>query len=282
MLDSQQCVTMACLLDVLAPKPGNVHRGADFEDMTFMDFAASAVAIGPSIADANKQRLGKTILDAIQATRNVVSTNTNLGIVLCLAPLSSVRDAADRPAALGKLFDSLTSEDSKDVFNAIRLAKPGGLGEVAEMDVNAKPEAPDLMYAMELSRERDRVAELYVTNFRLLFDFVAPRLYLNCEKRGLIDGIVTTFVETLSTHIDTLILRKCGQKVAQEAADRAKRALDASEQNSHNLLSDLDFWLRSDNNRRNPGTTADIITSGIYLGLLDGKLRLGKDSPHRC
>ena len=40
-----QCASLACLLEVSAPKPGNVHRGADFEDMTFADFAASRFAI---------------------------------------------------------------------------------------------------------------------------------------------------------------------------------------------------------------------------------------------
>ena len=278
MLDAQQSVTMACLLDVIAPKPGNVHRGADFHDMTFLDFAASAVAIGPPIANANQQRLGKTILDAIRATRNVVSTNTNLGIVLCLAPLSAVREADDRPAALEKLFGALTSDDAEDVFTAIRLAEAGGLGEVDELDVNATETGPsDLMEAMQSAKDRDRIAELYVTRFELIFDFVVPRLCLNCENRGLIDGILATFVETLSTYPDTLIKRKCGPELAIEASDRAKRVLDGEPNNFHNLLSDLDFWLRSDKNRRNPGTTADIVTAAIYLGLLDQKIGLGED-----
>ena len=90
MLDLTQCVTMACLLDVIAPKPGNVHRGADFEDATFLDFAASAVAIGPVIARAKEQALGQTILQAVQARRSVTSTNTNLGIILLLSPLAGL------------------------------------------------------------------------------------------------------------------------------------------------------------------------------------------------
>ncbi|MEE3219413.1 MAG: triphosphoribosyl-dephospho-CoA synthase, partial [Planctomycetota bacterium] len=43
-----QCATLACLWEVTIPKPGNVHRGADFEDLTFADFLASAVAIAPA------------------------------------------------------------------------------------------------------------------------------------------------------------------------------------------------------------------------------------------
>ena len=40
-----QCATLACTWEVATPKPGNVHRGADFEDLTFLDFLTSAVAI---------------------------------------------------------------------------------------------------------------------------------------------------------------------------------------------------------------------------------------------
>jgi triphosphoribosyl-dephospho-CoA synthase len=40
---------MACLLEATAPKVGNVHRGADFPDLTFTDFAVSAVCIGPAL-----------------------------------------------------------------------------------------------------------------------------------------------------------------------------------------------------------------------------------------
>ncbi len=31
-----------CLLEATAPKPGNVHRGADFEDLTYVDFLLAA------------------------------------------------------------------------------------------------------------------------------------------------------------------------------------------------------------------------------------------------
>ena len=90
-----QCATLACLLEVSAPKPGNVHRGADFEDMTFVDFAISAVAIAPAMENAVRHGVGQAVWEAIQATRALVRTNTNLGTVLLLAPLAAVpRDAA--------------------------------------------------------------------------------------------------------------------------------------------------------------------------------------------
>ena len=56
-----QSSTLACLLEISAPKPGNVHRGADFEDAGFVDFAASAVAIGPVMDLAHDVGVGPTV-----------------------------------------------------------------------------------------------------------------------------------------------------------------------------------------------------------------------------
>ena len=78
--------TLACIFEVTAPKPGNVHRGADFEDVTFGDFLISAVAIG-EVFDRPDLSIGQNVLQAVQQTQALVGTNTNLGIVLLLSPL---------------------------------------------------------------------------------------------------------------------------------------------------------------------------------------------------
>src|SRR3954464_594220 len=83
-----QCATLACLLEATAPKVGNVHRGADFEDLTFTDFAVSAVAIGPAMEGAAATGVGRAVLDAVTATRSLLNTNTNLGMALLFAPLA--------------------------------------------------------------------------------------------------------------------------------------------------------------------------------------------------
>ena len=41
---------LACLLEVSAPKPGNVSPDRHFHDTRYEDFLASAVAIGPAFA----------------------------------------------------------------------------------------------------------------------------------------------------------------------------------------------------------------------------------------
>src|SRR6185312_16157453 len=63
-----QCATLACLLEATAPKAGNVHRGADFDDLTFADFAVSAVAIGPAMETAASGGVGSAVFAAIEST----------------------------------------------------------------------------------------------------------------------------------------------------------------------------------------------------------------------
>ena len=65
-----QCATLACLLEATAPKVGNVHRGTDFDDLTFTDFAASAVLIAPAMETAATSGVGRAVLDAVLATRS--------------------------------------------------------------------------------------------------------------------------------------------------------------------------------------------------------------------
>ena len=57
--------SLACLLEVSAPKPGNVHRGADFADVTFEDFLISAEILGNTIDQNAEQGIGETILSLI-------------------------------------------------------------------------------------------------------------------------------------------------------------------------------------------------------------------------
>src|SRR5262245_58243539 len=90
MLPVGLCVQLACVWEATARKPGNVHRYRDFEDASYLDFILSAAAIAPVLEGAAGRPVGQTILDAVRATRLVVRTNTNLGIILLLSPLAAV------------------------------------------------------------------------------------------------------------------------------------------------------------------------------------------------
>lgn len=273
-----QCATLACLLEATIPKPGNVHRGADFVDLSFTDFVAAGVAIGPAMqAAAAGASVGSTVLEAIRATRVVAATNVNLGIALLLAPLAKGTARGDLRGATKQVLESLTPDDAAAVYKAIALANPGGMGQVDESDV-AGPPPRELIAAMRLAADRDTIAKQYVTGFADLFDIVVPELRAGLARGwSLTDAVIRTHLQTMHTIPDTLIARKCGAGVAREAAANAGAVLNAGEpgdEDYHEALADLDFWLRSDDHRRNPGTTADLIAAALFVTLWDGSVPL--------
>jgi triphosphoribosyl-dephospho-CoA synthase len=271
-----QCATLACLLEAAAPKPGNVHRSADFEDVTFYDFIVSAVAIGPAMEQvAEDGRVGAAVLNAVRATRAIVDTNTNLGMALLLAPLAAVPRHTPLREGIGGVLASLTSQDARDVYEAIRLAQPGGLGEAEEMDV-AGPPPDDLLAAMRAAAERDMIAGQYANGFQDVLEFVAPAI-TSGTARGwtLVDSIIHAHLRTMHAFPDSLIARKCGETVAKQAAAQAGAVLETGGPGDEAYLravADFDLWLRSDGHRRNPGTTADLIAAGLFVGFREGEL----------
>jgi triphosphoribosyl-dephospho-CoA synthase len=276
MISPGQCATLACLLEATAPKVGNVHRGADFEGLHFADFLASAVAIGPAMERASETGVGRAVLDAITATRAVVDTNTNLGMVLLIAPLAAVPRDQKLFDGIATVLQKLTPQDSELVYEAIRLAKPGGMGETKDMDV-AGAAPPSLLTAMEHAQDRDLVARQYCDNFALVLSEILPSL-LRGQERGwlLSDNIIREHVRLISEYPDSLIVRKCGSEIATRASAYAAQVLQAGEpddENYHAALSDFDFWLRADGNRRNPGTTADLIAAALFAGLREAVLK---------
>jgi triphosphoribosyl-dephospho-CoA synthase len=271
-----QCATLACLLEATAPKVGNVHRGADFEDLTFTDFVASAVVIGPVLENAGERGVGRAVLDAVQATRGVVATNTNLGMALLLAPLAAVpRSEPLTTESVRKVLQALTVDDCRLVYEAIRVAQPGGLGQVESMDVANEPPT-DLLAAMGAAAERDLVARQYAENFALVLNDALPALVAGRSREwSLTDSIIHTHLSLIAAQGDSLIRRKCGPEVATQASTIAKQVLtfgSPGEDEYYAALADFDFWLRSDGNRRNPGATADLIAAALFAGLRDGQL----------
>jgi triphosphoribosyl-dephospho-CoA synthase len=269
-----QCATLACLLEATAPKVGNVHRGADFDDLKFGDFCVSAVAIGPAMERACQTGVGRAVLDAIAATRQCVATNTNLGMALLIAPLAAVpRDERLSAESVGRVLSQLTPDDCCLVYEAIRLVQPGGLGSVESMDVADQAPA-DLLAAMAAAADHDLVARQYVTSFQLVLEEALPALVAGRERGwSLTDTIVHAHLGLIACHGDSLIARKCGKDLAGKAARLAQQVLAAGHPGDEAYfaaVADFDFWLRADGNRRNPGTTADLIAAALFAGLRDG------------
>ena len=169
---------LACLLEVSAPKPGNVSPGRHFADLTYEDFLTSAVAIGPAFMRVADQPVGETIRQAIELTACWTRTNTNLGIVLLLAPLARAvtrGGSGELRSALRHVLDEMTVEDARDVYAAIRRARPGGLGRSDTQDVASEPDVT-LLEVMRLAADRDGIAREYATAFAVTFERGSPTL----------------------------------------------------------------------------------------------------------
>jgi triphosphoribosyl-dephospho-CoA synthase len=264
---------LACLLEVSAPKPGNVSPGRHFSDMRFEDFLASAAAIGPALGEAGTRPLGETILGAIEVTARWTRTNTNLGIVLLLAPLAraAFRGGA-LPGALEAVLGETSVADARDVYAAIRLAAPGGLGRVESEDVADEPRVT-LLEAMRLASDRDGIAREYATGFQTTFATGAPALgAARLDGLGWEDAVVETFLTLLAAAPDTHIARRAGQSLAGQVSGRAREVLAAGGVRTdagRRALGEMDRALRDETNRANPGTTADLTAAAIFVHILD-------------
>src|ERR1700704_1121547 len=109
------CAQLACIWEATARKPGNVHRYWDFDDTTYLDFLHSAAAIAPILETACERHVGETVLKSIQATRSITATNTNLGIILLLAPLATVPYPENLRTGLKQVLANLDTTDSRAV-----------------------------------------------------------------------------------------------------------------------------------------------------------------------
>ncbi len=273
---------LACLLEVSAPKPGNVSPFASFRDATYEDFLASAAAIGPALAAAGERPLGATIRAAVEATARWAPSNTNLGLVLLLAPLARAAltpggaTGASLRARLAATLAATTVADACDTYAAIRLAAPGGLGRATDQDVSGTPTST-LRDVMALAVERDAIAAEYASDFRTTFELGAPALRAALADRlPWRDAVVEAYLTLLAAAPDTHIARKLGLPAAVTVQQRGRSVLEAGgvrTAGGREALAALDRELRDEANTLNPGATADLTGSGVYVVLLDGGWR---------
>ncbi len=265
---------IACLLEVSAPKPGNVAPSSGFDDAGLEHYLASAAAIGPPLAAGGGPGVGATIRAAVHETRKYVTVNTNLGIILLLAPLAKAAAACHRPLriSLGDVLARLTLEDAVEAYAAIREAGPGGLGIVQEQDVGQEPSVT-LREAMALAADRDSIASEYVSDFAITFEKAAPALLAaRWSGLGWSDAIVQAYLEVLADVPDTLIARKLGCAVAAEVSRSASDLVamgGVRTEDGRRAVRAFDRALRTRSNERNPGTTADLMAAATFVLLME-------------
>jgi triphosphoribosyl-dephospho-CoA synthase len=267
----------ACLLELQALKPGNVHVFADGHGMTIHDFIKSADVSAAVIAGPNLS-VGERIYNAIEATQDAVGLNTNLGLVLLCAPLIHTALHGDVQQTfqqnLKDTLSKLTVNDSILAAQAIVLANPAGLGEVRENDVNEKPNVT-LLEMMTSSQHKDNIAWQYANVFSDVTEFGLER-YIKAMQKWQNQAWAATalYLGFMAQKLDTHIVRKYGEALAldimHEAGEVEARywATDNPKLVQKQLLA-WDAWLK--NRNINPGTSADLTVATL---LVDSFMRI--------
>ena len=269
---------LACLLEVSAEKPGNVTPTYRFHNMAYEDFLRSAIAIGPAMGRADGVGVGETVRAAVQATRRWTDANTNLGIILLFAPLAKSALLVERcePQTLRQqlrsVLHALTVEDARAVYAAIRLTNPGGFAEtVDDQDVRDEPTLT-LREAMALAVDRDAIAAEYLNDYAVIFERGLPALQVAREQSASErDAITHLYLRLLADAPDTLIARKLGWDSAQQVSDEATRVMTLGgifSEAGRQGIAEFDQRLRDAKNKFNPGTTADLVATVLFVDLL--------------
>ncbi len=268
-LNLAQAFKAACMAELEALKPGNVHIFADGHGMTVQDFIASADAVGEVIAQPDFT-LGERILRSVQATQDAVKMNTNLGMILLCAPLIQAKltvHGTGLQANIHAVLNSSNVEDAEACFAAIRLANPAGLGAADAHDVR-QPADCTLQQAMQQAANQDSIARQYINNFADVFDALA--YYHKALGRWQRPAWAATalYLHFLSSFLDSHIVRKQGETIAKlvqnEAIEHAAEFNRAfNPKNYQSTLMAFDTALKK--RGLNPGTSADLTVASLFL-----------------
>lgn len=301
-----RCLELAILLEVSAyPKPGNIHRTADFLETRYEHFLASTVAVAPHFKSAaergikvSKGKIGPASVGIGAIIKEAVKSvslwqrggNTLLGSIMLLSPVAVAAGVtlAKEKFSLSRLrenvrliVESSTPMDAIYVYDAISIAKPSGLGKAPKLDVTdpaSKQKILDdrvtLFEVFKIASEYDSIASEWINNYTITFDLGYPYFTQQLEEtKDVNTATVNTFLKILSEVPDTFIARKVGLAKAKLVSAEARQVLEKgglTTQSGRNLLWEFDKKLRDPAHELSPGTTADIMGAVLAISILNG------------
>lgn len=251
--DIMRAAQLAAALEVSGtPKPGNVHRNADYPDTRFEHYVAGSVALGPAVREVARRgvqvgfnrigygdiHIGKSIKQAVREVRAWHrGGNTHLGISLLFIPLAAsagvviAESDGIRPnrlrSALSRIMKATTQQDALDVCDAILMADASALGRLritsapdlsrADYKDEIAKQGLSLYRLMEISSRWDNIAKELVTAMKISFNIgygTFNKVYEETKDMNI--AIVHTFLTILSKHPDTFIARKVGLKQEEQ------------------------------------------------------------------
>jgi len=291
---ASKCVS-ALLLEVsTTPKPGLVDRYHDFRETYFEHFLIASLALYSVFRKAavtgRKRRgrgLGKVIYEGVNEMLSCQrGGNTHLGAILLISPIASASSLSEtKPLNLKSIRKNLKIiisrmdwKDTLNIFKAIKLVSPRGLGRIPFLDV-----LNDETY-LEISKHRLtplKALSPFIDREVVAYEWVklyprsmygAATLIRNSKKMPVRDALAQTFLELLSKYPDTHIMRRGGKQLAERISFMASKILNlggVTTEKGLEAIRDLDSKMRKSWKMR-PGATADLLASSIATALLSG------------
>ncbi|AFL95589.1 ATP:dephospho-CoA triphosphoribosyl transferase [Thermococcus cleftensis] len=290
--------TLGPLLEAVVPKPGNVNRFEDFEDLTLYHFLFADTAVAGIYYEAvkraelmkrgtlglNEAGIGELIKRAVQVSREAQDANPNFGVIVLSVPLvmglALGRNMLDAREKARLLIDESTVRDTMELYRAIRIANPKGIPSGVKYDVYSDEsfrelfrDGINLSRLAEMSCGRELVFCEWLNGYELSYA-TFEWLYELVKKLPLEEAVVRAFIELLAGNIDTLIVRKAGIEEARLVQENAGKVLEGKMG-----IEEFDAFMREKGDLRNPGSLADIMAVSLSLLVLRGlrvEMRNGK------
>ena len=274
MRDAAENGQLALLLEVAGtPKPGNVDRRRDYEDLRFEQFLAGAVGASEGLrAAADGEPIGAAFESAIEGMSGQSGGNTQFGALLVTVPLVRAASAGRlTPAGVAGVVESTTVADACAFYRAfehVDVAVDEPPEDLDELDVRRggaatgtlRKRGTTLYDVMELSADRDGVAAEWVSGFERSFEAAG---WLLDDEGPIYRRASRTFLRLLAAEPDTFVVTRNGEAAAEEATRRARAVLDGEEE-AESLAEE--FVARD----INPGTTADLTAGALFVALEGG------------
>lgn len=276
MRTAAQNAELALLLEVAGtPKPGNVDRDREYDDLRFEHFLAGAVGSqgGLRAADrADGPPVGEAFDRAVAGMSDQRGGNTQFGALLLLVPLvrASARGDLSQSGA-NEVVEATTVTDAAGFYRAfehVDVSVSDPPESMDDLDVRQGCDAIPTLYARERTLEdimarsaaHDGVAREWTEGFERSF-WAANRLHA-------LDGPVTDraariFLELLADEPDTFVAINHDDATAERVNERARAVLEGDEDVDELAAELIDRDI-------NPGTTADITAAGLFIALERG------------
>ena len=266
--------------------------GRPFADVRYEDFLASAAAIGGPLSGAGTRPLGATIRLRDRSDVRAGPGRTPTSASSCsLAPLARAAlctaeaggGSSSRRRLRGVLAET-NVDDARDVYAAIRLAAPGGLGRATEQDVAERPDRDAARGDAARRRSRRRSRASTRRRSRSTFEIGAPALeraratasagtrpWSRRSSRCWRRAPTRTSRGAAGAALAAQATRLAGRSALAEGGVRSAAGRKA--------IDEMDRVLRDERHHGNPGTTADLTAASIFVVLLG--LSLGPLAPGR-